>query len=64
MIASNLGMTHNCIFFLYLSGSFDNTGEAVSSSIRIGLLAIVLIWPFFLTIFLYRNKDKLNDKKF
>lgn len=64
MIESNLKTTHNCIFFLYIAGSFDNFEDKLSTWMRIILLTIFVIWPFFLVIFLNYNKGRLEETKF
>ena len=57
-------MTHNCIFFLYISGGFIEIEETVSSVIRIILLTIIVIWPFFMTAFLYFKRKRLDEHVF
>ena len=57
-------MTHNCIFFLYISGGFVEIEETVSSVIRIILLTIIVIWPFFMTAFLYFKRKRLDEHVF
>lgn len=64
LIASNLIMAHNCIFFLYIKASFSDLGLSISSSIRILLIVIIVFWTFFTTIFLHKNKNMLEDKTF
>ena len=60
MIESNLKMTHNCIFFLYISGGFGELSDSLQTAVRILLLTIIVIWPFFLTGFLYCKRSQLH----
>ena len=64
LIESNLKMTHNCIFYLYISGGFMGIEETASSVIRIVLLTIIVIWPFFMTAFLYIKRKRLDERGF
>ena len=64
LIESNLKMTHNCIFYLYISGSFVELQNSVSTAIRIVLLTIIVIWPFFMTAFLYFKRKRLDEPVF
>ena len=57
MIESNLKMTNNCIFYLYISGSFETTADGVQTVTRIILLTIIVIWPFFLVGFMYYKRS-------
>jgi hypothetical protein len=60
MIESNLKMTHNCVFYLYISGSFSTPTDTFGTSLRIAILTILVIWPFFATIFLCGSKKHLD----
>ena len=64
LITSNLKITHNAIFIMYLKASFDSLKTGVLTSFNILLLLIILIWPLFLTIFLLCNHRKLENKRF
>ena len=64
MIEANLGMTHNCIFFLYISGGFDDLNQGFGSSIRIVLLVITVIWPFSVIAFLWKWRSLVDSKNF
>ena len=64
MIESNLKMTHNCIFFLYVSGSFLHTEDKINTITRIFLLIIIVLWPIFTTIWLLCNREKIDEKGF
>ena len=64
MIESNLKMTNNCIFYLYISGGFKTTADGVQTVTRIILLTIIVIWPFFLISFLHCNRKHLHGKNF
>ena len=61
MIESNLKMTHNCIFYLYISGSFGKAEDAVQTILRIILLTIIVIRPFFMTGFLFCKRRLLHQ---
>ena len=60
IIESNLKMTHSCIFFLYISGQFDSVSAVLNSVIRIVIITIYAIWPFFVAGFLWYHKSKLT----
>ena len=64
IIESNLKITHNCICFLYVSGSFEILEDQINSSLRIVLLAIIVAWPFFLIGFLNCNRKRLHEVNF
>ena len=65
MIESNLKVTHNCVFFLAISGSFSDTDNSLSTSTMIILLSIIVLWPIFVTTFLLCNKGpKLTQPRF
>ena len=65
MIESNLKMTHNSIFMLYISGSFGETISAtIRSSIQLIILILIVIWPIFLILFLYSYRNKVNEPDF
>ena len=64
MIESNLKMTHNCIFYLAISGSFGKASDAVQTMLRIILLTIIVIWPFFMTGFLFFKRRLLHKLAF
>ena len=64
IIESNLKMTHSCIFFLYISGQFDSVSAVLNSVIRIVIITIYSIWPFFAAGFLWYHKGKLTDTSF
>ena len=64
MIESNLDLTHNCVFFLYISGGFDDLNQGFGSSIRILILASTVMWPIALIAFLYKWRSQVNEKDF
>ena len=64
LIESNLKITHNAIFVMHLKASFESKSKTIATSFNILLLAIIVLWPFFLTIFLLVNRDRLEDKRF
>ena len=64
MIEGNLKLTHMCIFYLYLNWSFEEVGDKIHSWVRIGILAMIVIWPFVIAIFLYCKRAKLEDPTF
>jgi len=64
LIESNLKTTHSCVFFLALEASYGTTVEWTTASIRVLMLIVIVIWPFFLTSFLYFKRAKINNGKF
>ena len=64
MIESNLMIAHDCICFLYVSGSFEILEDQINSFLRIVLLAIIVAWPFYLIGFLYCNRKRLHEMDF
>ena len=65
MIESNLKVTHNCIFMLYISGSFGESIEnTVATAVQIVILTLIVAWPIFLILFLYNKRNKVNDQTF
>ncbi len=64
MIESNLKMTHNCVFYLYISGNFETGTDTFATSLRVVILCILVIWPFFATIFLCCKSKHLKEKSF
>ena len=64
MIESNLKMTHNCVFFLAITGAFDEVEDKVSTIATITILTIIVLWPVFMTIFLFCKQKKLDNAKF
>lgn len=60
MIESNLKITHNCIFFLVIGGSFETGEDGVSTIFRIVLLILICVWPVFAAVFLCIKKEKLE----
>ena len=64
MLESYLHVSHYCVFFLAISASFDSASDKISTWIRIVLLAIYLLWPLFITVFLYTKRNMLDDKEF
>lgn len=64
MIQSNLKITHNSIFFLALTGSFETTQDKFNTALMMALLGIFVVWPIFLTVFLLYNRGELRKKEF
>ena len=64
MVQSNLKITHNCIFYLVISGSFGTAEDNVSTIFRIVLLALILAWPIVCAVIMCSRKDRLGDKSF
>ena len=56
MIESNLKITHNSLFFLAITGSFETTKDKVFTSFVILLLVVIIVWPLFITAFLLYNR--------
>lgn len=55
MIESNLKTTHNTVFFLYLTGSFATLLDSGKTFTMCLLLAIIVLWPVFIWLFLSKN---------
>ena len=65
MIESNLKVTHNCIFMLYISGTFSDTVEkTLMTTVQLVFLVIIVVWPIFMIVFLYKKRDRLEEKEF
>ena len=64
MIESNLKITHNCIFFLAIGASFQSSEYSFATSLRIILLIVIVTWPIFAAVHLYRNRERLNERSF
>jgi len=64
MIESNLKMTHNCVFYLTISGGFDSFEDSFSTILRVTILIIIVIWPFFTTFFLIYRREELDEVGF
>lgn len=67
MIESNLVETHNCIFYLHITGTLSSEKTFVANAItmfRIFLLLLIVIWIVFAFVFLYRQRAKLSLKNF
>ena len=64
MIESNLKITHNSIFFLYLRGSFASNNDTASTCFTIFVLVIIILWPPYLAQFLIRTRDDHEKQGF
>ena len=64
MVQSNLKITHNCIFYLVISGSNGSAEDNVSTLFRIVLLVLILVWPVLCAVILCCSRDRLGDKAF
>ena len=64
LITSNLKITHNAIFVLHFEGSFATPKLSILTSFNILLLAMIVLWPLFLTCFLMYNRKRLERKSF
>ena len=64
MIESNLKMTHNCVFYLFIKGGFDSFEDSFSTILRVIILVIIVIWPFFTTYFLIYKRKELDEVGF
>ena len=64
LITSNLKITHNAIFVLHFEGSFTTLKLGILTSFNILLLAMIVLWPLFLTFFLMYNRKRLERKSF
>ena len=64
MIESNLKITHNSIFYLLILGSFDSLKQTVSTIFTLAFLAVIILWPAFLTVFLLYNRKNLEKRPF
>ena len=64
LITSNLKITHNAIFVMHFEANFASTKLGILTSFNILLLAIIVVWPFFITCFLMFNRKRLEKKRF
>ena len=64
MIESNLKVTSNCLFYLFVNTDYDSFEMKVHSAIRIVILTILIIWPLFLIGFLHWRKSELENENF
>ena len=64
MIESNLKITHNSVFFLAITGSFESTSDKVFTILTCALLVVIVLWPFFVTAFLLHNRKRLKSPRF
>ena len=64
LIKSNLVLTHNTFFFLAFMFSYQTLAKAISSSVYILIMIIVILWPISISYFLFKNKSKLNEQDF
>mmetsp|Transcript_23042 Transcript_23042/g.28579 ORF Transcript_23042/g.28579 Transcript_23042/m.28579 type:complete len:158 (-) Transcript_23042:62-535(-) len=64
MTESYLKMSHSCIFYFMISATFASAQDRVSSAVRITLLTILVVWPFFVTAFLLCNRKHLETAIF
>ena len=64
MIESYLKMSHSCIFYLSISASYTSSRDKAGSIVRISLLTILIIWPFFVTAFLFKKRSQLETESF
>ena len=64
MIESYLKMSHSCIFYLSISASYTSSRDKFGSIVRISLLTILIIWPFFVTAFLFMKRSQLETESF
>jgi hypothetical protein len=56
LIEGYLTITHNAIFFLYLKADFTSTKTTFTTSLTILVICLILIWPLFMTFFLFYNR--------
>ena len=64
MVESNLKITHNSIFYLLMLGSFKSAKETISTIFTLAFLAVIILWPAFLTVFLLYNRKQLEKRPF
>ena len=64
MIESYLKNTHYFVFFLAINASFDSNNDKIRTWILIAFLALYLLWPLFIILFLYKKQKVLDDKNF
>ena len=65
LIESYLVTAHNCIFYLYITGAVRTSVSGwLSVSVKVVLLAVVLIWTVFASVFLYCKRDRLEEPQF
>ena len=60
LIEANLKTTHTCTFYLYITmGTQLKLG--FGRSVRLIMLVVIVIFPFFALVFLFYKKNKLED---
>ena len=64
MIESYLKITHNSIFFLYLNGRLDSEDNRIQLGVNIAIIAIFVLWPFLIYVFLMSFRTRLEEKTF
>ena len=61
MIQANLLMTHNAVFYLFVSDKFDSK---ITTFSYIAILVLVSVWPIFLIAFLVPQQGRLEEEDF
>ena len=64
MTESYLEMSHTCVFFMAISTDYVTFQDKISLVVRVTLLVILVIWPFFVLTFLLKNRKKLDTDSF
>ena len=65
LITSSLKLCYTCfVFLIYVGISFKSWNSSLNSVVNIIILSVLIIWPFFLTLFLMGNRENLDDEKF
>ena len=64
MIVSNLKLNYTTWAFLISQFSFATVSSGIKTSVQILIIVGVCLWPLFIMIFMIKNQQKLEDKKF
>ena len=65
LITSSLKLCYTCfVFLVYVGISFKSWNSSLNAVVNIIILCVLIIWPFFLTLFLMGNREHLDDKEF
>ena len=66
MIEAYLKMTHSCVFYLsiWVATAATSGFDDASFYIRAFVLAVFVVWPFFVTAFLWSCRKHLTEQNF
>ena len=64
MIESNLKVTSDSFFYLFVNTDYNSFDKKIQSAIRIVIVAILIIWPLFVIGFLHWRRSELENEEF